>query len=186
MNEQELGGCLKGAAPAPGPLALPHGPGHGPTCAARPAGVGEEAEPLLQLQGFQGLLGHSLLHGRAPGAQVCSREDSQRGGGPSPVPAAHPLLSTSQLPQHCQGRVGLGPVATPRESPWELQLLPMPAPQLPDTKLRAPKPPPSRSPAIILCPGPKDSPPDHQQMSRAPKRAAPAGGQDTGTPSCCW
>ena len=186
MNEQELGGCLKGAAPAPGPLALPHGPGHGPTCAARPAGVGEEAEPLLQLQGFQGLLGHSLLHGRAPGAQVCSREDSQRGGGPSPVPAAHPLLSTSQLPQHCQGRVGLGPVATPRESPWELQLLPMPAPQLPDTKLRAPKPPSSRSPAIILCPGPKDSPPDHQQMSRAPKRAAPAGGQDTGTPSCCW
>ena len=63
------GGGLKGRGQ---PQGRPE-PGHSPTSAARPAGVREEAEPLLQLQGFQGLLRHPFLQGGAPGARVCGR-----------------------------------------------------------------------------------------------------------------
>lgn len=71
-------GQLKGAAPAPGPPDLPRPqPGHCTTSTARPAGVREEAEPLLQLQGFQGLLRHPFLQGGAPRARVCSRAGCQ-------------------------------------------------------------------------------------------------------------
>ncbi|KAB1282465.1 hypothetical protein Cadr_000002347 [Camelus dromedarius] len=86
-----------------------------PTSAARPAGVGEQAEPLLQLQGFQGLLSNSLLHGGgSPGAQVCgSRAESQQRRQPQPAPrrilaTAHMLLRTS--------RVDPGPALTPGQS----------------------------------------------------------------------
>lgn len=71
MNQSlELG--VKGGL-GPRAAAPPSQPRPGPTSTARPAGVGEEAEPLLQLQGFQGLLGHALLHGGRPGAWVCGR-----------------------------------------------------------------------------------------------------------------
>ena len=69
-------GRLKGAGPAPGPPDPPPPrpePGHSPTSTAQPAGVREEAEPLLQLQGFQGLLRHPFLQGGAPRARVCGR-----------------------------------------------------------------------------------------------------------------
>lgn len=58
-----------------------------PTSAAGPHRVGKEAEPLLQFQGFQGLLGHPLLRGgRSPVARVCGREDSRRRRGLDPPP----------------------------------------------------------------------------------------------------
>lgn len=105
-----------GRRPAQGPPSAPSPPpGGGPTSAARPAAVGQEAEPLLQLQRFQGLLRHALLRrGGAPGAGVC--RDGNQGRSPALPrrPAATPRAArTSRGAQHRQGpaRPGAAPGA---------------------------------------------------------------------------
>lgn len=84
----------------------------GRTSAARPAAVREEAEPLLQLQGFQGLLGPSLLRG-PPGAGVCGRQESE-GADPGLCPQGPgPQPWTAQRAQYSQCHVRLGPAPRP-------------------------------------------------------------------------
>lgn len=111
------------APPLPRPRPCPLQP-RPPTSAARPDPVGEEAESLLQLQGFQGLLGYALLSGGgSPGARVCGKEDSQQRRGLSSRPRT-PGLRVPHLRGHtCAERASRplqghgGPPRSPSSSP---------------------------------------------------------------------
>lgn len=102
----------------------------GRTSAARPAAVREEAEPLLQLQGFQGLLGPSLLRG-PPGAGVCGRQKSE-GADPGLCPQGPgPQPWTAQRAQHSQCHVRLGPAPRPGQRHRDPLGAPLPTPRRP-------------------------------------------------------
>lgn len=156
-----------GAAGPPRHCPLPTAPaGRCPTSTTRPATVGKEAEPLLQLQGFQGLLGHSLVHGGGPPwAGVCSREDRRRQ--PSPLlqdPQPSPRRTVGLSPHAV---ITMSPALSGPRTPWSSPNS-MAGPQVTLWEPHCPHPAVYFAPSICGC---KAGP--HQQRALPHRPAEP-------------